>query len=274
MIGEEPCWRGSSEPRSRGGLPRGGAGAAARARDRPGGRDVARPSAGAPGGLRSARQRVGVGERPGRAGAPVPLCLAPVLGAGAPAAAERRPCRAGAEDGVARRDAGAGVRAAGVPGTVGGDDAAAGNQPAHLPVEPQVRPVPAPARPAMSRSRCSTNRRAYVPRVLAPRARWCERVVAYGRVEPEPTASTAPLAPGPDDTGGKPTPRAWSWAALMHRAFAIDALACPHGGRLRLIGTLHDPAVIRKILAHVGIAPSGRSPGRAPTYAARGRRAR
>ena len=51
----------------------------------------------------------------------------------------------------------------------------------------------------------------------------------------------------------------------MHRAFAIDVLACPHcGGRLRLIGTLHDPAVIRKILAHLEIAPSGPSPGPAP----------
>jgi hypothetical protein len=101
--------------------------------------------------------------------------------------------------------------------------------------------------------------------VLAPRARWRERVVAYGRVLPEPTASAAPLAAGPDGTGVKPTPRAWSWAALMHRAFAIDVLACPHcGGRLRLIATLHDPAVIRKILAHVGIGPSGPSPSPAP----------
>jgi hypothetical protein len=32
----------------------------------------------------------------------------------------------------------------------------------------------------------------------------------------------------------------------MHRAFGIDVLACAHcGGRLRLIATLHDPAVIR-----------------------------
>src|SRR6266852_3201650 len=59
--------------------------------------------------------------------------------------------------------------------------------------------------------------------VLAPRARWRERVVAYGRVLPEPTA--APLAAGPDDAGVKPTPRAWTWAALMYRAFAIDVLA-------------------------------------------------
>ena len=101
--------------------------------------------------------------------------------------------------------------------------------------------------------------------VLAPRARWRERVVAYGRVAAEPTASTAPLAAGPDGTGVKPTPRAWTWAALMHRAFAIDVLACVHcGGRLRLIATLHDPAVIRKILAHLDLAHSGQSPGPAP----------
>ena len=63
----------------------------------------------------------------------------------------------------------------------------------------------------------------------------------------------------------KPTPRAWTWAAFMHRAFAIDVLACPHcGGRLRLIATLHDPVVIRKILAHLALCHSGQSPGRAP----------
>jgi len=95
--------------------------------------------------------------------------------------------------------------------------------------------------------------------VLAPRACWRERVVAYGR-EPEPTASGAPRAAGPDGPGAKSTPRAWTWAALMHRAFAIDVLACPDcGGRLRLIATVHDPAVIRKILAHPGMAPSGRA---------------
>jgi hypothetical protein len=102
--------------------------------------------------------------------------------------------------------------------------------------------------------------------VLAPRARWRARVVVYGRRVPEPTASTAPLATGPDGTGVKTaSPRAWSWAALMHRAFGIDVLACAYcGGRLRLIATLHDPAVIRKILAHLALAHSGQSPGPAP----------
>jgi hypothetical protein len=101
---------------------------------------------------------------------------------------------------------------------------------------------------------------------VAPRARRRERMVAYGRVLPESTASTAPLAAGPDGTGVKTaSPRTWGWAALMHRAFGIDVLACAHcGGRLRLIATLHDPAVIRKILGHLALGHSGQRPGPAP----------
>jgi hypothetical protein len=108
--------------------------------------------------------------------------------------------------------------------------------------------------------------------VLAPRARWRRRVVAYGRLAPDPTSaagSTAAPAPASDGAREQPTPRAWTWAALMHRAFGIDVLACAHscahcGGRLRLIATLHDPAVIRKILAHLALCHSGQSPGPAP----------
>jgi hypothetical protein len=58
----------------------------------------------------------------------------------------------------------------------------------------------------------------------------------------------------------------------MHRAFGIDVLACAHcGGRLRLIATLHDPAVIRKILAHLTLCHSRQSPGPAPFGAAASR---
>jgi hypothetical protein len=95
--------------------------------------------------------------------------------------------------------------------------------------------------------------------VLAPRSRWRARVVVYGRVAPEPGAA------GPEGAGVKSSPRAWNWAALMHRAFGIDVLACAQcGGRLRLIATLHDPAVIRKILAHLALSHSGQSPGPGP----------
>ena len=109
------------------------------------------------------------------------------------------------------------------------------------------------------------------PGLLAPRARWRGQVVAYGRAEHEPrtTAPQLPQPGGPDRAGKKSreknSPRGWTWAALMQRAFALDVLACPHcGGRLRLIATLHDPAVIRKILAHLGRSPSEESPGLAP----------
>jgi hypothetical protein len=101
--------------------------------------------------------------------------------------------------------------------------------------------------------------------LLAARARWRARVVAYGRVGPEPTVLEWALAAGAEGVKTRSGSRAWSWAALMHRAFAVDVLACPQcGGRLRLIATVHDPAVIRKILAHLGMARSGPSPGPAP----------
>lgn len=74
----------------------------------------------------------------------------------------------------------------------------------------------------------------------------------------------APPRPEPDrdrrepdlqDAGaGEAAPRAsaWRWADLMRRVFALDVLACPRcGGRMRVVATIDDPAVIRKILAHL-----------------------
>ena len=82
--------------------------------------------------------------------------------------------------------------------------------------------------------------------VLAPNARWRARVVAYGV---PPAKASLPASPSGDDTTAKPTPRHWSWARLMQRAFEIDVLACPRcGGRLRLIATVEDPRAIREVL--------------------------
>jgi len=101
--------------------------------------------------------------------------------------------------------------------------------------------------------------------LLAARARWRKRVVAYGRAAAPLTGSAPEPADGPERGAGAARPRYWAWAALMERAFALDVLVCPHcGGRLRLIATLHDPVVIRKILAHVGRSESEHSPGPAP----------
>jgi len=51
--------------------------------------------------------------------------------------------------------------------------------------------------------------------VLAPRARWRSHVVRYGR--PTPDANALEASP----RAAVPT-RAWTWAALMHRVFALS----------------------------------------------------
>jgi hypothetical protein len=54
----------------------------------------------------------------------------------------------------------------------------------------------------------------------------------------------------------------------MRRVFDLDVLACPRcGGRLRLIATVEDPAVVSKILAHLGLLHPTDSPGPAPPSA-------
>lgn len=103
--------------------------------------------------------------------------------------------------------------------------------------------------------------------VLAPHARWRPHVVGYGR--PVPTGA----ASDPADAGpvSRFTPRNWSWAALMRRAFALDVLGCPRcGGRLRVIATVEDPLVVRQILAaQRPAAPPGPSPPPSLAYSAR-----
>jgi hypothetical protein len=48
--------------------------------------------------------------------------------------------------------------------------------------------------------------------------------------------------------------RYWTWAALMRRAFDLDVLLCPRcAGQMQLIATIEDPAVIQRILAHLGL---------------------
>jgi hypothetical protein len=63
------------------------------------------------------------------------------------------------------------------------------------------------------------------------------------------TSSLEADAPKPRRRG-----RWFKWADLMGRVFELDVLACPTcGGRLRLIATIDDPAVIRRILGHLGL---------------------
>lgn len=50
-------------------------------------------------------------------------------------------------------------------------------------------------------------------------------------------------------------------ALLMRPAFDLDVLRCPRcAGRMQLIATIDDPAVIQKTLAHLGLPGARESP--------------
>ncbi len=63
-------------------------------------------------------------------------------------------------------------------------------------------------------------------------------------------------------------PRYVAWADLLRRVFACDVLACLDcGGRLRLLATLADRAVVEKILTHLGLPVDLPQPAAARTPA-------
>ena len=104
--------------------------------------------------------------------------------------------------------------------------------------------------------------------VLAPRAAWRRLVVQFGTVvspapgaEPDDVAEEHPDAPDCPHGGNR------LWAELMRRSLGFDVLACPRcGGRLRLIALIEDPAVVQRVLRHLGLPPEipEARPARAP----------
>ena len=85
--------------------------------------------------------------------------------------------------------------------------------------------------------------------MLAANAKWRARVVAHGRASAAanpPARATEQPAP--------PARRRYSWADLMRRAFDFDLLSCPRcAGKMVLLACILERAVIRKILAHLGL---------------------
>ena len=86
------------------------------------------------------------------------------------------------------------------------------------------------------------------------------------RVVPPPSGS-------PPEAGATPVasvrPSYVAWADLLRRVCAIDVLACPDcGGRLRLLATIEDRAVVETILTHLGLPvdPPRPSPARTPAW--------
>ena len=103
--------------------------------------------------------------------------------------------------------------------------------------------------------------------VLGARAAWRSLVGQYGTTDgtrPTGDSATAVEEPAPQEphAGGN-----YLWADLMRRSLALDVLARPRcGGRLRLIAVVDNPAVVARILRHLGLPTevSGTRPARAP----------
>ena len=70
-------------------------------------------------------------------------------------------------------------------------------------------------------------------------------------------AASAPRALESQHGAGRPPRRALPWAELLRRVFAIDVLVCPKClGPMTVIAFLTDPAVVSKILVHLGLPAS------------------
>lgn len=107
--------------------------------------------------------------------------------------------------------------------------------------------------------------------VLAPNSRWRRAVVpsptpdllvGASRAQAQPLAESAVAAASGVPAGlRRARPKYRAWADLMRRAFESDVLACPRcPGRMVMLATIEDPAVIRRILAHLGLPLDGDAP--------------
>jgi hypothetical protein len=83
--------------------------------------------------------------------------------------------------------------------------------------------------------------------VLAPNAKLRSQVV------PTPAPQTT-IGEG-DCEHEHSKPLRMTWARLLKRVFDIDIEQCACGGKLKLIAIIEEPAVIEKILMHIGLDP-------------------
>ena len=83
--------------------------------------------------------------------------------------------------------------------------------------------------------------------VLAPNAKLRSQVV------PTPAQQTTRGEGDCDHAHSKPV--RMTWARLLKRVFDIDIEQCACGGKLKLVAVIEEPAVIEKILKHIGLDP-------------------
>lgn len=83
--------------------------------------------------------------------------------------------------------------------------------------------------------------------VFAPNSRW-RRYVVPTPPAPPPQATVPPLGLPLELAPRSPSPPRLDWAGLLRRVFELDVLACPCGGRRRVLAVITSPDVARKIL--------------------------
>jgi len=95
--------------------------------------------------------------------------------------------------------------------------------------------------------------------ILAPASKHRSKVVPQPEVELDISSATAEPVQPPRRDG-------LDWASLLRRVYEVDALACACGGRIRIIAVIESPAVIRRILNHLGLPsePAIIAPARGP----------
>ena len=80
--------------------------------------------------------------------------------------------------------------------------------------------------------------------IFAPNSRWRALITPAGRGPCKPADANRPDA--------KPH-AAMTWARRLKRVFRIDVETCEQcGGAVRIVASIERPAVIEKILAHIG----------------------
>jgi len=89
--------------------------------------------------------------------------------------------------------------------------------------------------------------------VLAPGASW------RGDIVPAPTRARRRSC---DAQGGRAQPcHRHTWAELLERVFAVDALKCARcGSRRRWLAAITEPEAIHRILEHLGLESAAPSP--------------
>jgi hypothetical protein len=109
--------------------------------------------------------------------------------------------------------------------------------------------------------------------VFGPASKWRKEIVP----DPPPRACLAAVSdpsdavpqPQPESKPSRPLDSRIPWSELLLRVFREDILACPCGGRRKVIAFINERPVIEKILGHLGLPTTGPpvAPARLPAIA-------